>query len=151
MRNFILNEKTKSKNKNKKKKSNNNSSLSIYIILIVFLLMFDFIVAATTPMLLYKRKPDDKYERELVAVSSTVIPLKVSEVGYGFAGTPSDGYKQLYLKKLRKKVQHNYNETDSEFTKPDTLITINRKYDANDDSSNYDKVKVKDINIAAEN
>uniref|UniRef100_A0A1A9X1E6 Uncharacterized protein n=1 Tax=Glossina brevipalpis TaxID=37001 RepID=A0A1A9X1E6_9MUSC len=130
MTNFILNDKTKSENKNKKKnKCSNNSSNSsssspsIYIILIVFALMCDFIVAATTPMLLYKRKSDDKYERELVAVSSTVIPLKVSDVGYGFAGAPSDGYKEFYLKKLRKKVQHNYNKTDSEFTKPDTLIT----------------------------
>ncbi|EDW06208.1 uncharacterized protein LOC6585740 [Drosophila mojavensis] len=68
----------------------------IYILLLAF--------AASSPML-YKRNPDEKYEPDLVAISSTVIPLTVLEVSYGLGGKPSDEYKAAYLRKLRKQVQ----------------------------------------------
>ncbi|XP_023179173.2 uncharacterized protein LOC111605070 [Drosophila hydei] len=69
-------------------------------LLCIFLLAF----ASPTPML-YKRNPDEKYEADLVAISSTVIPLTVLEVSYGLGGKPSDEYKAAYLRKLRKQVQ----------------------------------------------
>lgn len=53
---------------------------------------------------------------DLVAVSSTVIPLTVYEVSYGIGGKPSEEYKQAYMKRLHKKVKH----VDEN---PDTLIT----------------------------
>ena len=55
-------------------------------------------------------------------VSSTVIPLTVLEVSYGLGGKPSEEYKEAYLKKLRKKVQHE-NSDDGIEENPDTLIT----------------------------
>lgn len=57
---------------------------------------------------------------DLVAVSSTVIPLSVLEVTYGKNGKPSEEYKMAYLKKLMKKVKHQDGEEDFD---PDTLIT----------------------------
>lgn len=59
---------------------------------------------------------------DLVPVSSTVIPLTVLEVSYGLGGKPSEEYKEAYLKKLRKKVQHENSEGET-FEDPDTLIT----------------------------
>ncbi|KAL5283749.1 hypothetical protein ACFFRR_006177 [Megaselia abdita] len=61
---------------------------------------------------------------DLVAVSSTVIPLSVLEVSYGKNGKPSEEYKMAYLKKLMKKVKHQDGEDDID---PDTLITIKSK------------------------
>ncbi|KAL7743702.1 hypothetical protein ACLKA6_016768 [Drosophila palustris] len=65
---------------------------------------FDCVSSMPSPML-YKRNPDEKFEADLVAVSSTVIPLTVLEVSYGLGGKPSDEYKASYLRKLRKQVQ----------------------------------------------
>lgn len=53
---------------------------------------------------------------ELVAVSSTVIPLTVYEVSYGFGGKPSKKYMDEYVKHLYKK--HKTQPFDA-----DTLIT----------------------------
>ncbi|XP_034490724.1 uncharacterized protein LOC117794248 [Drosophila innubila] len=64
----------------------------------------DCVSSMPSPML-YKRNPDEKFEADLVAVSSTVIPLTVLEVSYGLGGKPSDEYKASYLRKLRKQVQ----------------------------------------------
>ncbi|KAH8420307.1 hypothetical protein KR009_009013, partial [Drosophila setifemur] len=58
---------------------------------------------SAVPML-YKLNPEEKYEADLVAVSSTVIPLTVLEVSYGAGGKPSEEYKAAYLRKLRKQV-----------------------------------------------
>lgn len=44
-------------------------------------------------------------KKDLVPVSSTVIPLTVLEVSYGLGGKPADEYKAAYLRKLRKQVQ----------------------------------------------
>lgn len=44
-------------------------------------------------------------QKDLVPVSSTVIPLTVLEVSYGLGGKPTDEYKAAYLRKLRKQVQ----------------------------------------------
>lgn len=44
-------------------------------------------------------------KKDLVPVSSTVIPLTVLEVSYGLGGKPTDEYKAAYLRKLRKQVQ----------------------------------------------
>lgn len=55
-------------------------------------------------------------------VSSTVIPLTVLEVSYGLGGKPSEEYKEAYLKKLLKKVQHDKHQEDIS-ADPDTLIT----------------------------
>ncbi|XP_017062956.1 uncharacterized protein LOC108102459 [Drosophila eugracilis] len=54
--------------------------------------------------MLYKLNPEEKYEADLVPVSSTVIPLTVLEVSYGAGGKPSEEYKAAYLRKLRKQV-----------------------------------------------
>ncbi|XP_017029163.1 uncharacterized protein [Drosophila kikkawai] len=59
--------------------------------------------ASVSPMV-YKLNPEEKYEADLVAVSSTVIPLTVLEVSYGAGGKPSEEYKAAYLRKLRKQV-----------------------------------------------
>ncbi|KAI8033821.1 uncharacterized protein LOC128265153 [Drosophila gunungcola] len=59
--------------------------------------------ALAHPML-YKLNPEEKYEADLVPVSSTVIPLTVLEVSYGAGGKPSEEYKAAYLRKLRKQV-----------------------------------------------
>lgn len=54
---------------------------------------------------------------DLVAYSSTVIPLTSYEVSYSIGGKLNDEeYKAAYLKHLHKKVKH-----DDE--SPDTLIT----------------------------
>ncbi|KAH8415414.1 hypothetical protein KR222_010966, partial [Zaprionus bogoriensis] len=73
-------------------------------LLLVLLLAVHCVSAVPMPML-YKRNPDEKYEADLVPVSSTVIPLTVLEVSYGLGGKPSDAYKAAYLRKLRKQVQ----------------------------------------------
>ncbi|XP_030568865.1 uncharacterized protein LOC115768446 [Drosophila novamexicana] len=68
-------------------------------------LALDLVCAGVAPMTtLYKRNSEEKYEPDLVAVSSTVIPLTVLEVSYGLGGKPSDAYKAAYLRKLRKQV-----------------------------------------------
>ncbi|XP_043658079.1 uncharacterized protein LOC122623165 [Drosophila teissieri] len=69
--------------------------------LLVLLLVFASV--STSPML-YKLNPEEKYEADLVPVSSTVIPLTVLEVSYGAGGKPSEEYKAAYLRKLRKQV-----------------------------------------------
>ncbi|XP_065364631.1 uncharacterized protein LOC135957761 [Calliphora vicina] len=113
---------------------------NLIVNIIIIVLMCNYVLS--TPML-YKRNPDDKYERDLVPVSSTVIPLTVLEVSYGLGGKPSEEYKEAYLKKLRKKVQHENSEGEI-FEDPDTLITIKKKHnDAND------KAKVKGIITAS--
>ncbi|XP_055841494.1 uncharacterized protein LOC129908766 [Episyrphus balteatus] len=99
----------------------------------VFVLVLLVGSALATPML-YKKNEQDKYEPDLIAVSSTVIPLTVYEVSYGLGGKPSEEYKMAYLKKLRKKVKHTDEEED-----PDTLITIKKKY------QDQNKAKVKGI------
>lgn len=54
---------------------------------------------------------------DLVAYSSTVIPLKSYEVSYNIGGKiDNEEYKEAYLKHLHKKVKH---QDES----PDTLIT----------------------------
>ncbi|KAH8387550.1 hypothetical protein KR093_007733, partial [Drosophila rubida] len=93
----------------------------VVVLLIVALLLIDCANALPSPML-YKRNPGDKFEADLVAVSSTVIPLTVLEVSYGLGGKPSDAYKAAYLRKLRKQVQQR-EEAESEIGAADTLIT----------------------------
>lgn len=71
----------------------------------------------------FNRKKLNSFEiLDLVPVSSTVIPLTVLEVSYGLGGKPSEEYKEAYLKKLRKKVQHEKSEAEI-YEDPDTLIT----------------------------
>ncbi|XP_022223232.1 uncharacterized protein LOC111074660 [Drosophila obscura] len=73
--------------------------------LLPFLLLLVLASASVSPFpMLYKRNPDEKYEADLVPVSSTVIPLTVLEVSYGAGGKPSEAYKAAYLRKLRKQV-----------------------------------------------
>ncbi|BFG00563.1 uncharacterized protein DMAD_00528 [Drosophila madeirensis] len=73
--------------------------------LLPFLLLLTLAFASVSPFpMLYKRNPDEKYEADLVPVSSTVIPLTVLEVSYGAGGKPSEAYKAAYLRKLRKQV-----------------------------------------------
>nr|NP_569925.2 uncharacterized protein Dmel_CG14795 [Drosophila melanogaster]AAF45641.1 uncharacterized protein Dmel_CG14795 [Drosophila melanogaster] len=79
---------------------------------------------SASPML-YKLNPEEKYEADLVPVSSTVIPLTVLEVSYGAGGKPSEEYKAAYLRKLRKQVLQRTEKgegvgEDSE----DVLITV---------------------------
>ncbi|KAM7349926.1 uncharacterized protein ACRADG_008653 isoform 1-T2 [Cochliomyia hominivorax] len=112
----------------------NYSNLSVNVIIV--LLMCKYVLS--TPML-YKRNPDDKFERDLVPVSSTVIPLTVLEVSYGLGGKPSEEYKEAYLKKLRKKVKHEQDGSET-YGDPDTLITIKKIH-----SDVNDKAKVKGI------
>ncbi|XP_075156633.1 uncharacterized protein LOC142229923 [Haematobia irritans] len=108
----------------------------IVIVAVVVMLMCNYV--CSTPMM-YKRNPYDKFERDLVPVSSTVIPLTALEVSYGLGGKPSEEYKEAYLKKLRKKVllEHEKGATDGQVD-PDTLITIKKKHN---DASNKAKVK----------
>ncbi|XP_037942463.1 uncharacterized protein LOC119675347 [Teleopsis dalmanni] len=94
------------------------------IVLLLLLLSLVCECALATPML-YKKTTQDKYEADLVPVSSTVIPLTVLEVSYGLGGKPSEEYKMAYLKKLRKKVQHPESADQED---PDTLITIKKKH-----------------------
>lgn len=57
------------------------------------------------------------FSADLVAYSSTVIPLKSYEVSYNIGGKINDEeYKEAYLKHMHKKVKH-HDES------PDTLIT----------------------------
>ncbi|XP_060662114.1 uncharacterized protein LOC132795431 isoform X1 [Drosophila nasuta] len=81
-----------------------SQSLQLVVTLVVIALTLDCVIALPSPML-YKRNPADKFEADLVPVSSTVIPLTVLEVSYGLGGKPSDEYKAAYLRKLRKQVQ----------------------------------------------
>lgn len=54
---------------------------------------------------------------DLVAYSSTVIPLKSYEVSYNIGGKiDNEEYKEAYLKHLHKKVKH-------QDERPGTLIT----------------------------
>ncbi|EDV45491.1 uncharacterized protein LOC6555639 [Drosophila erecta] len=69
----------------------------------LFVLLLVCASVSTSPML-YKLNPEEKYEADLVPVSSTVIPLTVLEVSYGAGGKPSEEYKAAYLRKLRKQV-----------------------------------------------
>ncbi|KAH8287757.1 hypothetical protein KR054_012425 [Drosophila jambulina] len=70
---------------------------------VAVLLLLACASVSPSPML-YKLNPGEKYEADLVAVSSTVIPLTVLEVSYGAGGKPSEEYKAAYLRKLRKQV-----------------------------------------------
>ncbi|XP_067636254.1 uncharacterized protein [Eurosta solidaginis] len=118
------------------------------LITVILLLLLQCCNCVQGSPMLYKKNPQDKYEADLVPVSSTVIPLTVLEVSYGLGGKPSEEYKQAYLKKLRKKVQlkqqysklqQQHIDEDAELADPDTLITIKKKHnDAN-------KAKVKGI------
>ncbi|EDW25869.1 GL14371 [Drosophila persimilis] len=73
--------------------------------LLPLMLLLVLACASVCPFpMLYKRNPDEKYEADLVPVSSTVIPLTVLEVSYGAGGKPSEAYKAAYLRKLRKQV-----------------------------------------------
>lgn len=62
-----------------------------------------------------------------MAVSSTVIPLTVYEVSYGFGGKPSKKYMDEYVKHLHKK--HKTQPFDA-----DTLITCKISYRCNSNS-----------------
>ncbi|XP_011213825.1 uncharacterized protein LOC126758887 [Bactrocera neohumeralis] len=120
----------------------------VWLAVVLLLLLQCCNCAQGTPML-YKKNPQDKYEADLVPVSSTVIPLTVLEVSYGLGGKPSEEYKQAYLKKLRKKVQlkqhskltqqQQHDGDDAELADPDTLITIKKKH------NDTNKAKVKGI------
>ncbi|ALC48301.1 CG14795 [Drosophila busckii] len=72
-------------------------------LVVVLAVLLTFACVQATPML-YRRNPDEKYEADLVAVSSTVIPLTVLEVSYGVGGKPSEEYKAAYIRKLRQQV-----------------------------------------------
>ncbi|XP_073832513.1 uncharacterized protein [Musca autumnalis] len=112
----------------------------IVIAAIVVTLMCNYV--CSTPMMYYKRNPDDKFERDLVPVSSTVIPLTAVEVSYGLGGKPSEEYKEAYLKKLRKKVHEHDKSANEKQADPDTLITIKKKHI---DTAANNKAKVKGI------
>uniref|UniRef100_W8AQZ5 Uncharacterized protein n=1 Tax=Ceratitis capitata TaxID=7213 RepID=W8AQZ5_CERCA len=125
----------------------NNKLLFVWLTVVLLLLLQCCNCALGSPML-YKKNPQDKYEADLVPVSSTVIPLTVLEVSYGLGGKPSEEYKQAYLKKLRKKVQlkqhakltqKQYDGDEAELADPDTLITIKKKH------NDTNKAKVKGI------
>ncbi|XP_020807433.1 uncharacterized protein LOC110183549 [Drosophila serrata] len=73
------------------------------ILPVALLLLMACASVMASPMV-YKLNPEEKYEADLVAVSSTVIPLTVLEVSYGAGGKPSEEYKAAYLRKLRKQV-----------------------------------------------
>ncbi|XP_005177618.1 uncharacterized protein LOC101889165 [Musca domestica] len=111
----------------------------IVIVAVVVTLMCNYV--CSTPMM-YKRNPDDKFERDLVPVSSTVIPLTAVEVSYGLGGQPSEEYKEAYLKKLRKKVHEHDKSASEKLADPDTLITIKKKHI---DGTSSNKAKVKGI------
>ncbi|KAJ6638652.1 hypothetical protein Bhyg_11389 [Pseudolycoriella hygida] len=88
--------------------------------LLVCVISFLVVCTLCNPMY-YKKNDNDKYEPDLIAYSSTVIPLKSYEVGYHIGGKMSDEeYKKAYLKHLRKKVKHSEEN-------PDTLITLKKK------------------------
>lgn len=59
--------------------------------------------------MLYKKNDHDKYEPDLVAVSSTVIPLTEYQASAGLVAAGdspkfySEEYKQAYLRHLQKK------------------------------------------------
>uniref|UniRef100_A0A0A1WFB9 Cysteine-rich protein 2-binding protein n=1 Tax=Zeugodacus cucurbitae TaxID=28588 RepID=A0A0A1WFB9_ZEUCU len=123
-----------------------NNKLSFVWLTVVLLLLLQCCNCAQGTPMLYKKNPQDKYEADLVPVSSTVIPLTVLEVSYGLGGKPSEEYKQAYLKKLRKKVQlkqhlkqsqQQNDGDDADLGDPDTLITIKKKHN----DSNKAKVK----------
>ncbi|XP_004521038.1 uncharacterized protein LOC101450760 [Ceratitis capitata] len=125
-----------------------NNKLPFVWLTIVLLLLLQCCNCALGSPMLYKKNPQDKYEADLVPVSSTVIPLTVLEVSYGLGGKPSEEYKQAYLKKLRKKVQlkqhakltqKQYDGDEAELADPDTLITIKKKH------NDTNKAKVKGI------
>lgn len=102
----------------------------------IFVLVLALICQAFAVPMLYEKRLDGKFEAgmflqkvlhklnhesiDLIAVSSTVIPLSVLEVTYGKNGKPTEEYKMAYLKKLMKKIKHQDTEDD---INPDTLIT----------------------------
>ncbi|XP_033168677.1 uncharacterized protein LOC117146519 [Drosophila mauritiana] len=100
--------------------------------LLVLLLVWACVSAS--PML-YKLNPEEKYEADLVPVSSTVIPLTVLEVSYGAGGKPSEEYKAAYLRKLRKQVLQRTEK--GEDVGEDVLITVK--------TQNLEKAKVKAV------
>ncbi|EDW43839.1 uncharacterized protein LOC6616002 [Drosophila sechellia] len=103
--------------------------------LLVLLLVWACVSAS--PML-YKLNPEEKYEADLVPVSSTVIPLTVLEVSYGAGGKPSEEYKAAYLRKLRKQVlQRTEKGEDVGEDGEDVLITVK--------TQNLEKAKVKAV------
>ncbi|KAH8365033.1 hypothetical protein KR200_007315, partial [Drosophila serrata] len=77
--------------------------IAMNILPVALLLLMACASVMASPMV-YKLNPEEKYEADLVAVSSTVIPLTVLEVSYGAGGKPSEEYKAAYLRKLRKQV-----------------------------------------------
>nr|XP_016938938.1 uncharacterized protein LOC108016721 [Drosophila suzukii] len=121
---------------------------------LMLLLLLVCASVSSSPML-YKLNPEEKYEADLVPVSSTVIPLTVLEVSYGAGGKPSEEYKAAYLRKLRKQVlqradkgKQNQNDEDDEAattllalsdlpTPADALITVK--------SQQLEKAKVKAV------
>lgn len=80
----------------------------------LMLITASVIMLGTSPVgatsMLYKKNDQQKYEQDLVAVSSTVIPLTVYEASAGLAGDSdkfynNEEYKLAYLKHLQKKQQ----------------------------------------------
>ncbi|KAH8304769.1 hypothetical protein KR044_009147 [Drosophila immigrans] len=118
---------------------NTASLLLVVAAMLIFGFTLDCVSALPSPML-YKRNPADKFEADLVPVSSTVIPLTVLEVSYGLGGKPSNEYKSAYLRKLRKHVQQreksgeNSSSDASELlpaaSDADTLITVKSQQQA---------------------
>ncbi|XP_064556396.1 uncharacterized protein LOC135440912 [Drosophila montana] len=96
---------------------------------LILALALGLVCAGVSPMTtLYKRNSEEKYEPDLVAVSSTVIPLTVLEVSYGLGGKPSDAYKAAYLRKLRKQLLQRAEAEQAEVpTDADALITVKSK------------------------
>jgi len=90
----------------------------------VFVTLIMIGCAMASPMF-YKKNGNDKYEPDLIAVSSTVIPLAEYENSTAKNGTQpiamSEEYKIAYIKHIHKKAH-------AEDEDPDTLITYKKKY-----------------------
>ncbi|KAH8244953.1 hypothetical protein KR032_003075, partial [Drosophila birchii] len=95
------------------------------ILPVALLLLLACASVSPSPML-YKLNPEEKYEADLVAVSSTVIPLTVLEVSYGAGGKPSEEYKAAYLRKLRKQVLQRADKQQQEEEGAPTLVGISQ-------------------------
>ncbi|XP_017088491.2 uncharacterized protein [Drosophila bipectinata] len=117
---------------------------------ITFLLLACVATSLASPML-YKLNPGEKYEVDLVPISSTVIPLTVLEVSYGAGGKPSEEYKAAYLRKLRKQVLQRADKEQQGAGDDDFTPTIVAVAPADADSlitaktHQVEKAKVKDI------
>ncbi|KAG4065451.1 hypothetical protein HA402_003266 [Bradysia odoriphaga] len=78
-----------------------------------------FVLCTLANPMYYKKNDNDKYEPDLVAYSSTVIPIKSYEVSYNIGGKIDiEEYKEAYLKHMHKKVK---------VESPGTLITLKKK------------------------